>query len=62
MQRGVVSKDCAETFMIYTFAKQFGWTPDQIDGVEDATLRELYVLIDEVAKEEERQMKKNMKK
>jgi len=48
----------AEAFEYYTFAKQFGWTPEQVEEMPDALLRELMLIIDESAREEERQMKK----
>lgn len=48
----------AETYDYYVFAKTFGWTPAQVEEIEDATLRELGMFIDEFAREDERQMKK----
>ena len=48
----------SEAFEYYAFAKAFGWTPEQVEGIEDATLRELHLIIDEMAREEERQMKR----
>lgn len=56
MARGV-----AEVFEYYTFAKAFGWTPEQVEEIPDATLRELVLIIDEMALEEERQIKKSQK-
>ena len=54
--------EIADAFQYYAFAKEFGWTPSQVEEVEDATLRELAWIIDEMAKEEERQMKKASRK
>jgi hypothetical protein len=45
--------------MIYTFAKNFGWSVDQIMKTDNVTLRHLMWIIDEVAREEERQAKNN---
>jgi len=56
-----VARAVAEAFEYYTFAKQFGWTPEQVEETPDALLRELMLIIDEMAREEERQMKKARK-
>ena len=53
-----MARDVAEAFEYYTFAKTFGWTPEQVEELPDALLRELMLIIDEMAREEERQMKK----
>lgn len=44
--------------MYYTFAKAFGWTPEQVEELEDATARELLIILDEMQREEERAMKR----
>lgn len=58
----MIARSVAESYNYYVFAKTFGWTPSQTDEVEDATLFELSLFIDEFAKEEERQMKKSARK
>lgn len=58
----MVARDVAEAFEYYTFAKTFGWTPEQVEELPDALLRELVLIIDESAKEEERQIKKSQHK
>jgi len=40
------------------FAKTFGWTPSEVDAVDDRLINELMIAIDESAKEEERQLKR----
>ena len=54
----MVAREVSEAFEYYAFAKAFGWTPAQVEEIDDATLRELHWIIDEMAKEDERQMKK----
>lgn len=58
----MVARDVAQAFEYYAFAKAFGWTPAQVEEIEDATLRELAAILDETAREEERQMRRNTQK
>jgi len=58
----VVARSVAEAFDYHLFAKTYGWTPAQVEETADATLQEMALIIDEMAKEEDRRIKRASRK
>lgn len=48
-----------ETMVYYLCAKEFGWTPQQTDGVENETLQSLMVVLEAVKRREAQEAKSN---
>ena len=57
VRRGVVHSSCEEPVIVYLFAKEFGWTPEDIDKVDITMLKQLQIIINERNKIEEEQLK-----
>jgi len=54
-----VSDETPDVFIDYVLSKTFGWTPKQIDEIDDYTIRQYLEIISAEIKEEKRVINKS---